>query len=60
MFIVKDDYSGQDTFEELFRISRVQQFVIVSSYELSKVSNKNNGVTSENLVTVFVLPQPDI
>ena len=60
MLIVEDNYSIQDTIKELMWIPWVQQFMIISSYELSEVSTKNDAITSKYLIAIFILLQPNI
>ena len=60
MFIVKDNDSSQDTLKELKWFPWVQQFMIISSDELSEVSTKYDAIISKYLVAIFVLSQPNI
>ncbi len=60
MFIVEDNYSSQDTLKELMWIPLVQQFMIISSYELTEVSTKNDAITSKYLIAIFTLSQSNI
>ena len=60
MFIVGNDDSSQDTFEELVWIPGIHEFMNIASDEWSEVPTKYDAIHPKYFVTILILMQSNI